>query len=90
MVDLGAWNRSKRFCQRTGQDGYDATQEVSIPCRSAGSLKQLALLARPKLIWSGVSIVCGFTDKVAIECCSPGTDVWGSSDSSTFFRFDFS
>lgn len=28
MVDLGAWYRRKRLCQRTGQDGHDAPEEV--------------------------------------------------------------
>lgn len=88
MVDLGAWYRRKRFCQRTGQDGHDAPEEVPLPGRSAGSLEQLALLARLRLIWGGVSAVCRRTGKVAIECCPPGTDFRGGSDSRTFFRFD--
>ncbi len=39
---LVAWYRRKRLCQRTDQDGHDAPEEVPLPCRSVGSIEQLA------------------------------------------------
>ncbi|WP_232507643.1 hypothetical protein [Candidatus Williamhamiltonella defendens] len=77
------------LCKRTGQDGHDAPKEVPFPGRSAGSLKQLALLARLAYM-GGVSTVCRCTGKIAIECCPPCTDFWGGSDSRTFFCSDIS
>ena len=88
MVDLGAWYRRKRLCQRTGQDGHDAPEEVPLLCRSLGSLEQLALLARLRSIRWGFPALGRCTGQVALECCPPGTDFRGGSNGRTFFRFD--
>lgn len=68
MVDLGAWYRPNASAGLLVKMAMMPPEEVPLPCRSVGSLEQLALLARLRSIRWGFRALCRCTGQVALEC----------------------